>query len=1286
MKVSINKNKNKRAILLFIVVIFLFQFVLTSVVNINFTEDVHAEALSPKDTLLLKVLKAGFKKCIDGGVLSKKEIKDSVINEQILFNVTSPIYGNDKNVRLPFKYGSGNTVDDGDISCKQLFTGYGGGDKNSFSTFSALGRKDRPNYNASVAEKNSLIEALGYTTSDKSDAQLYCAALKYITTEAGGTGNTRTTNSICINVVGGKVVDGKVVDGKIAPSQGKKITANDIVIKNTNSDEYIKLTMDPSYKKIVVNMNLSKLTKDADAFSCHFGPTDIFTSESLDKYIGQSPESFFSKFFGDIESKQILNKAKSDGYYLFQDSNEDSSKCQSDPFPKAIGVSSVVTNSTSSISGGSGEEARAGTELNNSLTKDYTYGGSPNYDNLMKYYLPSYSIPSSGAARGSLDYELYGGSSATAQTDGFTAVERAHNWFYEFKDVFNAISADTSIGCSTSRPSNGAYLQYLKKSESDPNKTEIQYCPMNESVLNLKANEALMKYETNGKGVVNAADPVSDTIKPQTAREILNNLNSINLTSVCAADSSFPLCQATPIECKEDPNKDGCKDLAGNNASEEEDGANGEMAACFQNAGALGWMICPLIYTLRDAAQGIFSGFIEPLLRVHDSIIGELSKNDNTSTMYQAWSTFRNIGNILFVIALLFVIFSQVTGIGIDNYGIKRILPKLIVTAIIVNFSYIICGLLVDLSNIIGNSIKNIFESVQFTAGDKPSDGLGPVGIITFLVAAISGGAAAVAGVTVAGSIIGGGGLLTILVPVLTFLASAVIAGFFAMLMLGVRQALVIIMIVISPVAFVLYAIPNTNPIFKKWFTLFRGLLMLYPVYCFMVGAGYMASKLIIKGSNEFYLQLVAGLISIAPYFAVPTMTKNAMKGFDAAIGGIARLQSRASGGLQYANKMVTNSEAYKASAGNVAYNKQEKFANKYKDYTPEQLARLSNSQRRRLASALGVVGKDAHQAATIGAAMSQFKHDTSSSGMAGTARAAMNAEDENQIKSLQSEYVGQNLDYVETLKRLEKAQGFDYSNATEEDRHKNDLELRALQRHLLSTKDGQKAYNRYLADGALYERYVKGADGKEIGEGEKIVSAEKSSTRAKAALARDFVSNNSDLKKDFGVTYTQMQSMQGSGRLESMRESSDASQIMSNSRSAAVNKFVDTMDSKDVREISKYDAKEVDGAIKEGKITGDTKDKFKVVVENAVRTLENDPTQVGELNDNAQNLIMNVSGTNLNNLGNRVMEVRDNNGQLIQTMRWAKNDPINGNGNGNGGGNGGNGNGNGNGNGGPTP
>ena len=1290
MKTLGRNSRTKRIIILSIATILLLQLILSTISGIHIKENnVFATgSLSPQDSLLLKVLKNSFRKCINNGVLTKNPVINSAVAESNLFNKTLAAYKNDQTILLPYKYGTGNEVSDGNISCQELFGGDEGTPSSAagFNVFKSLGGKSQiPHYGA-IEEKNNFLTALGYTSQDRSNANLYCASLSYTATENINAGNSGVTNAVCINTI----------DGKISPSEGKKITDNDLVAKTDSSDKYLKLSFFDG--RIRLQLIGSSLPQDG---KCSFYDNEIYVSPDINKYKDKTPDTFFNDMFSEIESSQVLNNAKPKGSkrkFSVTSKNRNNS-CSSDKtFPELIGTKSVVANGKTSTETGANVSAGSGTAINNSLAKDFTYGGSPNYDNLMKYYLPSYVSPSANGV-GSLNYELYGSSSASTASENITPLERAYNWYYSLKDVFDGISVDESAGCSTTRPSTGLYLQYLKPSEGDQNKAEVQYCPMNESVLNMKSNEVLMKKESNGKGVINAVERSSDGIKAQTAREILDNLNSLDITNICSADSSFPLCKATPLDCKKDPNKEGCKDLAGNNASEEEDGANGEMANCFQNAGALGWIICPLIYTLRDAALGIFSGFIEPLLRVHDSIIGELSKNDNTSTMYQAWSTFRNIGNILFVIALLFVIFSQVTGIGIDNYGIKRILPKLIVTAIIVNFSYIICGLLVDLSNIIGNSIKNIFESVEFTAGDKPSDGLGPVGIITFLVTAISAGVAAGAGITVAGSIIGAGGLLTILVPILTFLASAVIAGFFAMLMLGVRQALVIIMIVISPVAFVLYAIPNTNPIFKKWFTLFRGLLMLYPVYCFMVGAGYMASKLIINGSNEFYLQLVAGLISIAPYFAVPTMTKNAMKGFDAAIGGIARLQSRASGGLQYANKMATNSEAYKASAGNVAYKKQEKFANKYKDYTPEQLAQLSNGKRRRLMTALGVVGKDAQQAATIGAAMSQFKHDTDTAGMARTARIAMDQEDDRQAESLQSEYARQNLDHISALAMLEEAQGFDYANASYEASRENDRKLRALQGHLLSTKEGQKAYNRYLSDGALYERYEKDENGNEIGAGKKIVSAEKSSTRAKATLARNFVSKHSDLKKDFGVTYTQMQSMQGSGDLEGMKSSADASQIMSNDRTMAVNKYVQTMDSIDMQNLSKADAKELNTALATKDDNGnsiildsDSSDKLKKLSDQVVNVVSNDPSRLGDYNDNLRDLITNVSGTNLNNLGNRVMEVRDNNGQLIQTMRWAKNDPINGNGNGggngngNGGGNGGNGNGNGSGNGGPTP
>lgn len=1260
MKTLGRNSRTKRIIILSIATVLLLQLVLSTISGIHIKENnVYATgSLSPQDSLLLKVLKNSFRKCINDGVLTKNPVINSAVDEKNLFNKTLAAYKNDKTILLPYKYGTGNEVPDGNISCQELFGGDEGraASATGFNVFKSLGGRERMPQYGSIEEKNNFLTALGYTSQDRSNANLYCASLSYTATENINAGNSGVTNAVCINTI----------DGKILPSEGEKITDNDLVAKTDPSDKYLKLSFFDG--RIRLQLIGSSLPQDG---KCSFYDSEIYVSPDVNKYKGKTPDTFFNDMFSEIESSQVLNNAKPKGSkrkFSVTSKNRNNSCTSDKTFPELIGVKSVVANGKTSTGTGASVEAQSDNAIKNSLAKDFTYGGSPNYDMLMKYYLPSYVSPSANGV-GSLNYELYGSSSASTASENITPLERAYNWYYSLKDVFDGISVDESAGCSTTRPSTGIYLQYLKPSEGDQSKTEVQYCTMNESVLNMKSNEVLMKKEANGKGVVNAVERSSDNIKAQNAREILDNLNSLDITNICSADSSFPLCKATPLDCKSDPSKDGCKELAGDNASEEEDGAKGEMSVCFQNAGALGWMICPLIYALRDAAQGIFSGFIDPLLRVHDSIIGELSKNDNTSTMYQAWSLFRNIGNILFVIALLFVIFSQVTGIGIDNYGIKRILPKLIVTAIIVNFSYIICGLLVDLSNIIGDSIKNIFESVKFTAGDKPSDGLGPAGIITAIVAAIGGGAAVFAGGAAGLSIIAGGGLLTILVPILTFLASAVIAGFFAMLMLGVRQALVIIMIVISPIAFVLYAIPNTNPLFKKWFTLFRGLLTLYPVYCFMVGAGYMASKLIIMGSNEFYLQLVAGLISIAPYFAVPTMTKNAMKGFDAAIGGVARLQSRASGGLQYANKMATNSEAYKASAGNVAYKKQEKFANKYKDYTPEQLAQLSSGKRRRLMTALGVIGKDAQQAATIGAAMSQFKFNTSDEGRAQAGDMAMTAEDENQVKSLQSKYARENKSPFELMQMLEKAQAHDYKNSTAEENRKNDLNLRALQRQLVSTKDGQKMYNTYLNDGVVYEQYGKDANGNKVGIGESV-TAKTSSNHAKATLARDFIANHSDLKKDFGVTYTQMQSMQGSGTLESMRDASDASQIMSNTRGAAVNKFVDNMDAKDLQEISKSDAEEImhkvgyfgeDMSGKEiyrgdtSKMSEDSARKVRSLSNQVVGNLANDPTRVSDLNQNAQTLISSFTNTDLNNLGNRTMVIRDSNGNATSTITWEK-------------------------------
>lgn len=1233
MKAFISKSKSKRLVTLSIVVVFLFQLILTSVVNISFPEDVHAEALSPKDTLLLKVLKAGFQRCIDSGILSRESITGSTISENILFN-DLPVYTKDHTILLPFKYGSGNTVNDGDISCKQLFMGVGNGGSNSFNTFQALGGKKEITNGGPVAEKNSLIEALGYITEDRQDAQLYCAALNYTATEAVGTSKTRTTNSICVNVD---------VNGIIKPSQGNKITSRDIVTNNTTSDEYISLTIDPSYKKINVTMNLSKFIKDAS--SCLFTTTDIFTSENLDKYRDKTAESFFKKFFDDIESKQILNKAKSDGYYA---GSIDTNGCKSKPFPSELGVSSVVTNGTSSKSSGGRNDANAGTELNNSLAKDYIYPGSyppnRNYNNLMKYYLPSYPVPSE-------NNESNGDSSSAAQNDVFSPLERAYNWYYALHDVFNAISIDESNGCSTSFPSNGYYIRYLKTSESDPSKTEVQYCLMNESVLNLKTNETLMD-KSPDKGKINVAAKDVDKIVPLDAKQVLENLNSINLTELCAQDGSFPLCKSTPIDCKNDPSKEECKELAGNASETGEDGQNGEQAVCMQNAGALGWIICPLMYGIRDAANGLFEKAVTPLLRVHESVLTGLNSNSN-SPMYQAWSFFRNVANIMFVIAMLFVIFSQITGFGIDNYGIKKILPKLIVTAIIVNFSYIICGIFVDLSNIFGEGIKNIFESVAGST-TATTEKLGEnvaalinevVGMIATVAAA--GGAAAL-GLTAVNAVTSGS-LLTIIFPILAFIGSALMAAFFAMLMLGLRQALIIIMIVVSPVAFVLYAIPNTNGLFKKWFQLFKTLLMLFPVFCFMVGGGFLVSNIIIKADSDIFMKIIGGLISIAPYFAVPSMTKNAMKGFDGAVAGLGTLQQKANNAGTSINKKITNSDAMKDSMQNAQIGKMQRYVDKYSD---KDVSKLASWKKRRLSNAVGFLNKDGRKNAAVGAAMREYAYNNSQENVDRINAAEINALNDTVKSDLMSSYKSENLSNLDALKQLKDAQGYDYSTGTVEANRDNDNRIRALSSYLASTKEGQKALDQYMSGGYL----KKDASGNII-ESESVRMGD-SSKRAMAVMGRNMVDNHANLRDKYQVAFDQFDNMRGSQKIEDMTSAADGqavtNQTLSSGLNASLSNVAGRMDLDDLNKLGKQDFKKfynTSGAPTFG-ATDSEFTKLQGLADARIKQLRSDTTLISGLSDEEKKFLSlystgNVDASTISN----VLYMKDASGTVTGTI-----------------------------------
>lgn len=1219
-------NKHKKSILgLTTAVVLSSLLALSPLFNlVSQKNDVHADGFSNADIILLEAIKNGLQKCIENDFLKKTEISNSNnLSESQLFNNTGNV--RDENfVELPYRYGTGNTISDGGVSCKQLFEGFSDGANNSFNTYRQLGGAGAPtNGTDPVERKNAFLEALGFSSTGGGSDQMTCGKLAYSVVK-GSTSTLNSTNTICVSTD----AQGTIVSSRGA---GKNLNQNDFVIKNDGSNQNLKLVyVDGAITLMADTSN--------DIGSCGLAPAKVHSSKKINDGNSKiNAKELFNTFFDNIPVNS-LSDAHSEVISSSNDFDVNGAPavhggCVPKTLKKELKADSVLVRTSESKSSVSTENTSTNSDLNAAMGKNYKYTGSPKYDKLMRLLVPNYSTPD----------------------DSTTALASAYNWFYLLNDVFNGISVDNSIKCNKTQPSNGIYLKYYNRSDDDPEKFEEEYCALDEAALNQKKTTVIMSGREAGKvnGVLRSSSGVM--IGLLEARDALDNLNRLDLISLCKQDGSFPLCRANPSECQEDPTREDCRNA--NNASETgEDGQNGEQAACMQNAGALGWIICPLMYGLRDAANGIFDKAVTPLLRVHESVLQELSSNSN-SPMYQAWSFFRNVANVMFVIAMLFVIFSQITGFGIDNYGIKKILPKLIVTAIIVNFSYIICGIFVDLSNIIGEGIKNILESVA-TSTTTTTEKLGEnvitlindiVGSIATVAAAVGAGTAGVVVANAAAS----GSLLTIIVPILTFIGTALMAGFFAMLMLGLRQALIIIMIVVSPVAFVLYAIPNTNGLFKRWFQLFKTLLMLFPVFCFMVGGGFLVSNIIIKGNSEIFMKIIGGLISIAPYFAVPSMTKNAMKGFDGAVASLGTLQQKANNAGTSINKKITNSDAMKDSMQNAQIGKMQRYVDKYKG---TDVSKLQPWQKRRLSNAVGFLNKDGRKNAAIGAAMREYAYNNSQDNVDRINAAEINALNDTVKSDLMSSYKSENLSNLDALKQLKDAQGYDYSTGTVEANRENDNRIRALSSYLASTKEGQKALDQYMSGGYL----KKDASG-DIIESESVRMGG-SSKRAMAVMGRNMVDNHANLRDKYQVAFDQFDNMRGNQKIEDMISAADgqaaSNQTLSSGLNASLSNVAGRMDLDDENKLGKQDFKKFYNEVKNGPTSltfqpgTDQYKKLQGLADARIKQLKSDTTLISGLSDEEKKFLSlystgNVDASTISN----VLYMKDASGTVTGTI-----------------------------------
>ena len=304
----------------------------------------------------------------------------------------------------------------------------------------------------------------------------------------------------------------------------------------------------------------------------------------------------------------------------------------------------------------------------------------------------------------------------------------------------------------------------------------------------------------------------------------------------------------------------------GNNSKE------GETSCAIDN---VGWIICPTTNFMASVVQNAYKWIAEEFLTIKSNLL--FQSNNNT---FRYWTNFRDIANILFVILFIVIIFSQITNMGISNYGLKKMLPRLLVFAVLINVSYWVSVIFVDISNILGREIFNTLSSEEMK-------GVTDLEQNTALVLATTGGVA----------LAYAGGIFLSLV-------AAIIAILVVLATLIIRQAAVVILIVISPIAFASAILPGTESLFSKWKSTLKAMLIIYPVSSLLVGGMLTASNILVgttegsDGIGGYGMRVIYTLIPIAGLVSIFAVIKGALAAIDKLTGGsiTGKLNSMASG------------------------------------------------------------------------------------------------------------------------------------------------------------------------------------------------------------------------------------------------------------------------------------------------------------------------------------------------------------------------------------------------------
>ena len=96
---------------------------------------------------------------------------------------------------------------------------------------------------------------------------------------------------------------------------------------------------------------------------------------------------------------------------------------------------------------------------------------------------------------------------------------------------------------------------------------------------------------------------------------------------------------------------------------------------------------------------------------------------------------------------------------------------------------------------------------------------------------------------------------------ILGALIAVIYSAVVALIILAARQAIIIVLVFLAPLAFAANILPNTEKWFEKWKDLFTTMLVMYPLISLLFGGSQLIGTTIIASANGSFLIFLLGAV-----------------------------------------------------------------------------------------------------------------------------------------------------------------------------------------------------------------------------------------------------------------------------------------------------------------------------------------------------------------------------------------------------------------------------------------